>query len=292
MPARILVIEDNEDNRELMMYILKAFGHTVFAACDGEEGLGVARRELPDLILSDLQMPKMDGYEVLRAIRKDPRLAARPLIAVTSYAMRGDRERVLSAGFDGYISKPILPEDFVGRLETFLKPAQHSVARSETTPAGNDPATVGSHTTILAVDNSEVNLSLIQNTLTPFGYKVLTVGSAREALGLALANPPDLILSDLHMPEVDGYEFFRTIRADSELSHIPFVIISSTIWGKNEVARALSIGVSRFILRPIEPFALVAEIESCLDECRRRTDADSKNTAADRGGANGDNSDR
>src|SRR5260221_12288833 len=113
MPARILVIEDNAENLELMTYLLTAFHHMVFTARDGEEGLEVARRELPDLILCDLQMPILDGYGVARALRQDARLARHPLVAITAFAMRGDRDRVLAAGFNGYISKPITPEEFV-----------------------------------------------------------------------------------------------------------------------------------------------------------------------------------
>src|ERR1700693_120988 len=113
MPPRIFLIEDNEASLELLTYVLTAFGHTVFETRDGEEGLEAARRELPDLILTDLQMPKWDGYGVVRALRKDPRFQNRAIVAVTSYAMRDDRERVLASGFDGYISKPIMPAEFL-----------------------------------------------------------------------------------------------------------------------------------------------------------------------------------
>ena len=118
--ARILVIEDNPANMQLMIYLLRAFGHDTFDAMDGEAGLAVAKRELPDLILCDLQMPGIDGYEVARRIRLDADLKTVPLVAVTAYAMAGDREKVLAAGFNGYISKPINPELFLGQVEAFL----------------------------------------------------------------------------------------------------------------------------------------------------------------------------
>lgn len=270
MPARILVIEDNVDSLELMNYILTAFGHTVFTARDGEEGLETARRELPDLILSDLQMPKTDGYEVARALRKDPRLSMQPLVAVTAFAMHGDRARVLAAGFDGYISKPIVPEEFVGQVERFLAPDHRSIAHPALQSEGHNPAQIPYHTTILAVDNSPVNLTLVRNTLGPFGYKVITAATVREALALARENPPDLILSDLHMPDADGYDFFEAVRTEPTLKSIPFVIISSTIWPGSDLSRTLSIGVSRFILRPIDPQQLVSEIAACLAASRPR----------------------
>lgn len=124
--ARILIIEDNPENMQLMVYLLTAFGHTVFETTTGEPGLRLARTEAPDLILCDLHMPGMDGYEVAKHLKLDRKLAAIPLVAVTAYAMVGDREKVLAAGFNGYISKPINPESFVGEIEMFLPPKARS----------------------------------------------------------------------------------------------------------------------------------------------------------------------
>jgi CheY-like chemotaxis protein len=118
--ARILVIEDNPANRELMVYLLKAFHHTPLEAADGITGLERVRLDLPDLILCDLQLPGIDGYEIARQLKNDPSLSPIPLVAVTAYAMVGDRDAVLAAGFDGYITKPITPELFVGQVEAFL----------------------------------------------------------------------------------------------------------------------------------------------------------------------------
>jgi two-component system cell cycle response regulator len=120
--ARILVIEDNAINLELMTYLLRAFGHEVLHAYTGTKGLEVLRESRVDLVACDIHMPGMDGYDVLRAIRARPELAATRVIAVTASAMVGDREEVLSAGFDGYVSKPIDPQTFVADLEAFLVP--------------------------------------------------------------------------------------------------------------------------------------------------------------------------
>src|SRR5579859_911734 len=103
--ARILVIEDNPDNLKLMIYLLRAFGHDTLEAVDGEQGIAIAVRELPDLITSDIQLPKVDGFEVARQLKRDARLARIPLLAVTALAMLGDREKVLAHGFDGYLPK-------------------------------------------------------------------------------------------------------------------------------------------------------------------------------------------
>ena len=124
--ARILISEDNQANMQLMVYLLRAFGHDTTEAVEGESGLAAAQCQPPDLILCDLQMPGMDGYEVARQIRLEPQLKAISLIAVTAYAMVGDRDKVLAAGFDGYISKPINPEVFVRQVEFFLPLDKHS----------------------------------------------------------------------------------------------------------------------------------------------------------------------
>jgi CheY-like chemotaxis protein len=120
MGSRILVIEDNSTNMELMTYLLNAFGHTTITARDGEEGMEAALRHVPDLILCDLALPKLDGYGVAQRLRAEPSLRTVPLIAVTASAMVGDRDKVIAVGFDGYISKPITPETFVAEVESYL----------------------------------------------------------------------------------------------------------------------------------------------------------------------------
>ena len=127
MKGRFLVIEDNPQNLELMSYLLRAFGHTVLPASDGAEGIELARQEKLDLIICDVHLPVMDGYEVAQYLKRHPLLRQIPLVAVTALAMVGDREKVLSAGFDGYIDKPIDPEAFVRQIEAFMlkKPGKH-----------------------------------------------------------------------------------------------------------------------------------------------------------------------
>jgi CheY-like chemotaxis protein len=126
--ARILIIEDNPTNMELMAYLLTAFGHTPLCAFDGEVGVQMAREHQPALILCDVHLPKLDGYGVVAALKADPALAAIPVLAVTALAMVGDRERLLGAGFNGYVAKPIEPEQFVGELESFLAAATPRLA--------------------------------------------------------------------------------------------------------------------------------------------------------------------
>jgi two-component system cell cycle response regulator DivK len=118
--ARILLIEDNADNRELMAYLLSGAGNDVVLAQSGPEGVELACRQQPDVILLDLHMPEVDGFETARRIKRDPELQQIPLVAVTAVAMVGDRETVLKLGFDGYISKPIAPRTFAAEVQTYV----------------------------------------------------------------------------------------------------------------------------------------------------------------------------
>ena len=263
--ARILLVEDNAENLELMQYLLTAFGHEALAAHDGEEGLEVARRQRPELVICDIHMPKLDGYGVLKALRDDPGLRETPCIAVTALAMVGDRGKVLAAGFDGYISKPIDPEKFVADVEAVIgilpDPGQKPVT-APSVPVARAVQPV--RATVLVVDDSPVNRDLLSHTLGAFGYAVTLAGNVREGLRIARQQAPDLILSDLHMPKEDGNAFLLAVRQDPLLSAVPFIFISSSLWGGRDAIRAMELGATRFLQRPIEPQQLLCEIEAVL----------------------------
>lgn len=116
----VLLIEDNEQNRYLATFLLEQHGFKVVSAMDGIAGIEMAKSLSPDLILLDIQLPLMDGYTVARNLRKLETLCDIPIIAVTSYAMAGDREKAFAAGCNGYIEKPINPDTFVAEVERFF----------------------------------------------------------------------------------------------------------------------------------------------------------------------------
>ncbi|WP_114970479.1 response regulator [Rhodoferax ferrireducens] len=123
MPACILIIEDDGASRELVKYLLEASGYDTLDAADGSVGVRMALESKPDLVICDLQMPVMNGYEVVRCLQVHPEWCRVPMIAVTAFSMAGDRETALAAGFDEHITKPITPETFVEQIEAFLPPA-------------------------------------------------------------------------------------------------------------------------------------------------------------------------
>lgn len=117
---KILVVEDNPTNMRLMRDVLKYLGYEVLEALNGKEGVSTALEYLPDLILMDLQMPVMDGFEAGSILKNDPKTSSIKIIALTSFAMKGDRDRVMQSGFDDYISKPINTRNLPKILETHL----------------------------------------------------------------------------------------------------------------------------------------------------------------------------
>lgn len=122
MPATVLLIEDNEMNRYLATYLLEERGYQVVHAADGPRGIATAQALLPNLILLDILLPTMDGHAVARALRAIKPLRETPIIAVTSHAMVGDREKAMAAGCNGYIEKPINPETFAEEIARFHPP--------------------------------------------------------------------------------------------------------------------------------------------------------------------------
>jgi len=119
---KILVVEDDQDNREMVVKALNFHGYQVIEAVDGEEAIEKARAENPDLILLDIYLPKMDGYEVTRTLKGDQDLQYIPIIALTAHAMKGDREEALAIGCDGYITKPINVRELPKQIEYLLRP--------------------------------------------------------------------------------------------------------------------------------------------------------------------------
>jgi len=125
MSTRVLVIEDNAANLDLMTYLLRSLGYEVFSELNGLSGLQTATERPFDLVLADILMPQMDGYEFARRFKAVPHLVDIPLIAVTALAMPGDREKIIASGFDGYLSKPIDPQHFAEQIDGFLSKKSH-----------------------------------------------------------------------------------------------------------------------------------------------------------------------
>lgn len=274
--ARVLVVEDNADNRELMTYLLTAFGHEVATANDGEAALSILESVAVDLVVCDVHLPKMDGCEVVQVMKGQPRLSAIPVVAVTALAMVGDRDRVMAAGFDGYVAKPIEPRDFVGEVEAFLpqgsSPARPEPARTmQSAPAARTrAASFVPRARLLVVDDVHENREFTLAVLEPSGYEVTLSSNAEQALATVAEQRFDLILCDLRMPGKDGLDLLAALKSNPRFAPIPFLIVTASKWAERERRRALELGALRFLQRPLEPSELLNEVETCLESAEAR----------------------
>ncbi len=131
MPRKLLIVEENQDNRELAIKVLKNKGYEIIEAVDGEEAIEKAISEKPDLILLDISLPKLDGYEVAKRLKSMEEFQEIPIVAFTAHAMKGDREKVIAGGFEGYISKPINVREFPDQIMLYLRGKRESVLGGE-----------------------------------------------------------------------------------------------------------------------------------------------------------------
>ncbi|MDQ1752693.1 MAG: hypothetical protein QOE71_3749 [Pseudonocardiales bacterium] len=265
MAARILVVEDTPDSLELMMFLLETHDHTVVGAETGEQAIELATAVRPDLVVMDLQLPGIDGYQALIALQSRPELVAVPVIAVTSFAMVGDRSRVLDAGFDHYVTKPIDPKTFAevinDRLPEHLRgspPLLTGVDVEVTAAADADEQYAGD---VLVLDDSLTNQTLLRSVLEPHGYQVRTAFTVEEAIAAAGVKRPDLVLSDVHVGQQRGISLLHYLRTVPSLAVVPFCFITASADWRDPLIRE---GTVRIIHRPIDPKALLDEVRTLL----------------------------
>ena len=254
MSKRILVIEDNEQNRILMRQILKHHSYEVLEAVDGAAGLAMAREHMPDLILLDLQMPVMGGFAVIQEMRNTPALSQLKVMAVTSFAMKGDREKALQAGFNEYVTKPIDTRKFVEIVKSMLPSEDLPVKKS----------------VILCVDDEPANLKLLENILTPRDYAVVTAENGDEALQKIKNQPIDLVLLDLMMPRMDGLQVSRKIKDNKKYRHIPIIMLTAYT-GAESYIESLSGEVFGYLHKPFVTEQLVKMVKAALEQLRVNT---------------------
>ena len=273
--ARILIVEDNPANLKLASLLLRNADHTVLCAVDAETGLALARTELPDLILMDIQLPGMDGLAATEALKLDPVTAAIPVIALTAMAMKVDEEKSQVAGCDAYIAKPLHYRELYAAIDTLLdKRNAHAgdAATSLTAPRRSGGRTgaveppsreeaVRGHRLVLVVDDNRTNQELISLQLALLGFAADTVGSGSAALDQWRSDEHALVLTDLHMPGMDGYALASAIRArERPPHHVPIVGLSASA-SKREADRSRTSGMDDYLGKPMQ----LAQLKAALD---------------------------
>jgi CheY-like chemotaxis protein len=262
---RILLIEDNEMNRDMLSRRLVKRGYEVAIAVDGEQGLAMVHSEAPALVLMDMSLPGIDGWEVTRQLKAAPETRGIPVIGLTAHAMAGDRDKALAAGCDGYIEKPIDVATFVAQIQAVLPRARLAEpATPAATPSVPALQGEGSGPVILVVDDSQTNRELLSLMLTTAGFRVRVATDGASAWQALAQAPCDLVLSDLHMRGEDGLRLLARMKDDARTADIPLVFISSTSPLRQEREAAHLGGAAAFLERPIEADALQQALRRVL----------------------------
>jgi CheY-like chemotaxis protein len=259
--ARIVIVEDSPDIRALVRMLLEAGGHEVITAKNGREGVETTRREQPDIVLMDLSLPVLSGWEAVREIKATPAIARIPVLAVTAHAMHGDRERALAAGCDGFIAKPIDEETFERAVAAHLPRRTDSVPPDRATAADAPATTSASGGRILVVDDQPEVAELIRADLSSDGHAVTVASSAPEALQTFSADPAyDLTIIDVMLGKESGYQLTTELIARSP-DYLPVLLVTA---GTIDRERGYAAGADDFIGKPLESAELRARARSLI----------------------------
>lgn len=267
----ILYIEDNIDNRTLIRRLLNAEGYEVTEAGSASEGINLLNSIKPALILMDINMPDQDGYSLTAQIRKMPGFAEIPIVALTANVMRGDRERSLEAGCDGYIQKPIDVDIFPQQLERYIirknsliNPLQE-ISSPPPQPVVPQRIVAPSDCTVLVVEDNVSNFVLIARMLGHLGIHCEWKTSGYEVLEFAdTISRIDLILMDIRLPYENGYSALQKIRTSEKLKNVPIIAVTAEA-SQEELEKARSSGFSGFLGKPLDPDRFPGQINNMLN---------------------------
>jgi CheY-like chemotaxis protein len=265
MPARILIIEDNQANMDLVTYLLQAFGHQPLCASDGAMGVEMAQRELPDLILCDLHLPKIDGLCVVARLRADPATRNIPILAASALPVTDGCAALRRAGFTGCLPKSLEPDVLLPSLESFLPEhlragGMPAKAAPVPAPSSTQPAPVHARARVLLLDAAPENAGLVAAILAHTGYTVSTASNPMDAGVLLDGHAFDLVLCELGLLEAGRLSFLAD--ALEMAPGLPVLVIRPD--DEDDLGN-LGAGRRRGILsHPIDPQQLVAAIDALL----------------------------
>jgi DNA-binding response OmpR family regulator/anti-sigma regulatory factor (Ser/Thr protein kinase) len=261
MTARkVLVVEDSPDIRVLIRMLLEAAGHEVVTANDGRAGVEAARAERPDLVIMDLSLPVLSGWEAARQIKESPETSSTPIVAVTAHAMHGDRERAIAAGCDGFIAKPIDEETFEPLVRSFFRPVQESSGPIPP-PIVSQRTTSAESGRILVVDDNPEVAEILKHDLEHEGHEVVVARTLEDASRSAGGDRPfDLAIVDVMLGAESGYDLAAELVSRSG-EYLPVLLVTA---GEVDREKGYSAGADDFLAKPIDPVELVARARSLI----------------------------
>ena len=266
---KILLVEDNEMNRDLISRRLRRRGYEVLSAADGAAGVEAATRLLPDLILMDIGLPVLDGYEATRLIKEDPKTCRVPIIGLSAHAMSGDAEKALEAGCDDYDTKPIDWPRLLAKVQKLLEKAAEESTEPSADEGTADAQALPSGGHLLVVDDTPLHLEMLSGRLSGLGYSFTLARNPEEGLEAVTGQTYDLALVDVGL-EHQGQPFWKALMAHPKAAHMGCLILSP-IDLVAEAAACLDEGADEVIYRPFRIQELKHRLESSIN--RRTTGA-------------------
>jgi CheY-like chemotaxis protein len=290
---RLLLVEDEQANRELFRRRLERKGHAVVTAENGLEAVALARGEKPDLIIMDLGLPDIDGWEATRRLKAGAETAAIPVIVLSAHAGAEARERAFAAGCEDFETKPVDWDSLFRKIDAAIaKAAERAKAAAKKAAPDDDEIDFGgggdadpaatlikrgpkaegeppAPARVLVVEDNEPNRAMLCRRLHKLGHTTAEAGDGREALDAVRKEKFDLVLCDLMMPGVDGYEVLRQMKADADLCAIPVIVLSALDEAAG-VARCIELGAEDYLHKPYDAAILSARINACLEKRRLR----------------------
>jgi len=246
----ILLADDSPLIHRHTVPILEEAGYEVVSAVDGAEALKLARERKPDLVITDIEMPKLDGYELCQILKRDPELAHLPVLISSTHGEAQDLARGFDVGADDYLVKPVVPEDLTTRVRALF---------SGTMPASRER--------VLVVDDSPAQRHYVADCLARQGFEISTAENGREGLAKAQHLQPAIIISDYEMPEMTGFELVHALKRDPATRNIPVVMLTARD-SKRDVAQMRAAGASSYLIKPFAQDKCIATVERTLAERR------------------------
>ncbi len=246
----VLLADDSELIHKHTVPILEAAGYVVQQAFNGKEALEVIEREHPDLLLTDVEMPELDGFSLCRTLKEDERTASIPVVICSSLGEAADLEKGFDAGADDYLVKPVVPEELVSRLHSLL--ATRMVSARER---------------VLVVDDSAAIRHLVADCLRRQGFRIETAVDGQDGLEKAVAAPPELVLTDYDMPRMTGFELVHALRHDIKTRDVPLVMLTARD-SKRDQAQMRAAGLTSYLVKPFTTDKCIAIVERVLAESR------------------------
>lgn len=244
----ILIVDDSKSTRNMLQKQLKAVGATVTMAADGLEGFEAAKSDAFDLIISDIEMPNMDGFALCRKLKSHPGTRAVPIVILSTCDKEEDIGRGFSVGAAAYVLKNNARHELIQRVKEIL-----------------NRATLLRNRLFLIVDDSRLIRNTLSESLLQAGFRVITAQNGREALELLKAHKPDVILSDINMPVMGGAEFCEAVRAMEHLADVPFVAMS-TGSDRRIMREMVHFGASAYLIKPFNVEQLIILAEKLLSD--------------------------